>query len=155
MRPVPAVRSLLTSTAVRFLVVGGLATVVDIALFNVLHVLAGTDPVLAKVVSTVVAGVVAFVGNRSWSFPDGASSGVREQLGPYLAVNTVALAVGLVPIEVARLLGTDGVVAMNLAANVIGLGAATTMRFFAYRRWVFAAQPVVEGPAPRVPAPVG
>jgi putative flippase GtrA len=124
---------------VRFLVVGGFATVVDVALFNVLHVVAGGEPLVAKSVSTVTAAVVAFVGNRQWSFASSHGHELRVQVARYIAVTVAGLGLALAPIAVCRyLLGLDGVVAMNVAANVVGLGMATVVRFYGYRRWVFA-----------------
>jgi putative flippase GtrA len=133
-----ALRTNVGSQAVRFLMVGAVATVVDVALFNLLHVLAGVDPLLAKSLSTTTSAVVAFVGNRQWSFPRRQGLGLRRQVSRYVAVNVAGLAIALAPIAVTRsLLGLDGIVAMNVAANVIGLGLATCFRFYGYRHWVF------------------
>src|SRR4051812_3905493 len=127
--------------AVRFLFVGGLATVVDVGLFNVLHVLAGADPIAAKGVSTLAGAVVAFIGNRQWAFAARQSLPVRRQVLRYVLVNLAALGLALVPIPLTRdVLGLDGVVAMNVAANVVGLGMATVFRFAGYRRWVFVPE---------------
>jgi putative flippase GtrA len=129
-----------TGQAVRFLTVGGLATVVDVGLFNLLHVLAGADPLLAKTVSTVAGAMVAFVGNRQWSFAARGDLGLRAQVARYIAITVAALGLAVLPIAVARhLLGLEGIVAMNVAANVVGLGMATAFRFYGYRHWVFPA----------------
>ena len=144
-------RSRLLGQATRFLVVGGLATLVDVGLFNLLHyglsgreVLGATlviGPLTAKVLSTVVAGFVAFVGNRQWSFA-GASGTVRRQALLFLAVNVAALLLALAPLALARYaLGLTGFVALNLAGNVVGLAMATAFRFWGYRRWVFPERP--------------
>ena len=132
----PARRAL--GQAVRFLLVGGVATLVDVGLFNVLHYLVGIGPLSAKVGSTVVAGAVAFVGNRQWSFSDAARGGLRRQVVAYVLVNGAALLLALLPLAVARYaFGLTGVVALNIAGNVVGLAAATALRFEGYRRWVF------------------
>lgn len=88
--------------AVRFLLAGGVATGADVALFNVLHVLAGAEPLAAKSVSTVTAAVVAFVGNRQWSFASGHGHELRVQVARYVAVTAVGLGLALAPIAVAR-----------------------------------------------------
>lgn len=133
------VRALLATQAGRFLVVGGVATVVDVGLFNVLHVLLALDPVLSKALSTSVAAVVAYVGNRTWSFEAGSDQAVGRQVVPYVLVTVVSLGISLVPVFVAREVGLQGVVAMNIAANLVGLGLATAFRFVGYSRWVFTA----------------
>ena len=140
--------------AARFLLVGGIATVVDIGLFNLLHydlldVGLVIGPITAKVTSTLVAGVVAFVGNRQWSF--GAERGpgrLQAQVLAFVLVNAAALLLALLPLAVARyVLGLTGVLALNLAGNVLGLFLATALRFWGYRRWVFPDP--VEQPADR------
>ena len=56
----------------RFLSVGGVAFVVDMGLFNLLRFgpgeLLAEKPITAKVVSTLVATLVSWVGNRLWTF---------------------------------------------------------------------------------------
>ncbi len=141
-------RRLLLSQAGRFLLVGGVATVADVGLFNLLHYGLQVGPLTSKVASTVAGGTVAFLGNREWSFGDQESRSVRSQAPAFLAVNIAALLLALVPLAIARyLLGLTSVVALNLAANVLGLGLATVLRFEGYRRWVFRAAP------PRAAAP--
>lgn len=141
LRPVvdpPAARRV-WSAAVRFLVVGGGATVVDVGLFNVLHYGVGVGPLSSKVASTVVAGLVAFVGNRQWSFA-GTGGRVQHQALRFVVVNAAALLLALLPLAVARyLLGLTSPLDLNIAGNVIGLGLATGLRFYGYHRWVFPA----------------
>lgn len=148
-RLAPAVRSTLAQ-AVRFLVVGGAATVVDVALFNLLHFGLGAGPLTAKVLSSCVSAGAAFAGNRQWTFPRGRSA-LSTQMTLFVAVNIASVLLNLLPLAVARyVLELQGVVALNVAANVVGLGLATTFRFYAYRRWVFAPAPPVDvtPPAP-------
>lgn len=122
----------------RFLVVGGVATIVDVGLLNVLHFGLDVGPLTSKVISTIAGGVVAFVGNRHWSFDDRSQQPVRAQALSFLVVNIVALLLALLPLAITRYaLGLTGVLAINLSANVVGLSLATVARFEGYRRWVF------------------
>ena len=129
--------------AVRFLLVGGVATVVDVGLFNLLHydlldVGLVIGPLSAKVASTLVAGVVAFVGNRQWSFGAKEPGRLHAQALAFVAVNAAALVLALLPLGIARyVLGLTSVLALNVAGNVLGLFLATALRFWGYRRWVF------------------
>lgn len=128
----------ISGQAVRFLLVGGVATVVDIGLFNVLHYAFGIGPLSSKVGSTVIAGGVAFLGNRHWSFGDQQHRGVGRQAWAFALVSVAALALGLVPLAITRYgLEMTGPVALNVSANVIGLALATAFRFYGCRRWVF------------------
>ena len=136
---VPRANPRISGQAARFLLVGGVATVVDIGLFNLLHYAFGVGPLTAKVLSTVVAGVVAFTGNREFSFGDQAGASVRRQVLAFTAVSLVALGLTLLPLAIARYgLGLTGALALNAAANVVGLALGTAFRFYACRRWVFA-----------------
>lgn len=142
----PARRPLLGEAA-RFLLVGGVATVVDVGAFNLLHVALGVGPLTAKVASTVLGGVVAFLGNRQWSFGAGATGPVRRQAVAFALVSLVALGLALLPLAVARyVLGLTGVVALNVAGNVVGLALATAFRFWGCRRYVFTRPVVAEVP---------
>lgn len=139
----PPARRLL-GEATRFLVVGGIATGVDIGIFNLLHYGSGVGPLTSKVVSTVLASVVAFIGNRQWSFDGAAGVRVRRQVLAYVAVTGVALAASLVPLAVARyLLGLTSPLDLNVAGNGVGLAIGTAVRFWGYKKYVFVA-PVQE-----------
>ncbi len=147
----------LSGQALRFLLVGGVATVVDIGLFNVLHYAAGVGPLSSKVASTLVAGTVAFLGNRQWSFGDQQGRGVARQAWAFALVSAAALGLGLIPLAITRYgMEMTGPVAINLSANVVGLAVATAFRFYGCRRWVFpspgVAVPGVVVPEVAVPA---
>ena len=136
--PVLAPRIRALRRLVLFLVVGGVATVADVALFNLLHYGVGVGPLTSKVASTVVGGIIAFVGNRQWSFADHAPGQFRRQVLAFLAVNVASLLLALLPLALARYgLGLTSVLALNIAGNGIGLLMATALRFEGYRRWVF------------------
>lgn len=127
----------------RFLGVGGVAYVVDTGLFNLLLV-AEVESVAAKTVSTAVAIVVSYVGNRWFTFrASSATTGRREaarQVLSFLAVNVVAGGIGVGCLWVSRsVLGFEGALADNLAANVVGVGLGMVVRFVLYRAVVFRA----------------
>ena len=121
----------------KFGVVGGLAFIVDIAVFNV--VLASTDkPLTSKTVSVVVATTVAYAGNRSWTFRKRSRSGVRREYALFFLLNGIGLLIALTCLAISHyLLDFTSALADNISANVIGLGLGTAFRFWSYRRWVF------------------
>jgi putative flippase GtrA len=135
----------------KFGVVGGLAFIVDVGLFNL--VLHATDkPLTSKTVSTVAATTVAYLGNRYWTFRKRSRSGVRREYTLFFILNGVGLAIALTCLFLSHyVFGFTSRLADNIAANVIGLGLGTVFRFWSYRRWVFpellpeAAAPVSEG----------
>ena len=121
----------------KFGVVGGVAFVVDVGLFNLL--LHATDkPLTSKTISTVVATTVAYLGNRHWTFRRRSRSGVRREYTLFFLLNGVGLVIALTCLAISHyLLGFTGRVADNIAANVVGLALGTAFRFWSYRRWVF------------------
>ena len=121
----------------KFGIVGGLAFIVDISVFNL--VLASTDkPLTSKTVSVVVATTVAYAGNRTWTFRRRTRSGVRREYTLFFLLNGIGLLIALTCLAISHyLLDFTSALADNVAANVIGLGLGTAFRFWSYRRWVF------------------
>lgn len=134
------------SSGLKFLAVGGLATIVTIGVFNLLvHVgddpVMGGDPILAYGVALVVGLVVNYVGNRFWVFDAEPGGPVHRQILTFLVVNAVAFAIPAACLAVSRhALGLDSALADNLSANVVGLVLATATRWWLYRRVVFAGR---------------
>ncbi len=128
----------------RFGVVGVVGLVVNVVLFNVLHVtvLSPTrvqnGPFWAELISTSVAIVVNWLGNRYWTFRhQRRSHWVRE------GIEFVLVSIGgLIIVEGCLLfseyvLGFQSQLADNIATNVVGLALGTIFRFAFYRFWVF------------------
>ena len=123
----------------KFGVVGGVAFVVDVGLFNLfLHV---TDkPLTSKAVSTIIATTVAYAGNRTWTFRLRGRSTVQREYALFFLLNGVGLVIALTCLAVSHyVLDFTGRLADNIAANGVGLVLGTTFRFWSYRRWVFPA----------------
>ena len=133
----------------RFLTVGGLGFVVDVGLFNLLRFDLGfgdgegvlvDKPITAKIISVVVATMVTYAGNRTWTWRHRERSGVLREYSLFFLLNGVGLAITVLPLAISHyVLGLTSPLADNIAANVVGLAMGTTFRFFAYRRWVFRA----------------
>ncbi|GAB3397361.1 hypothetical protein GCM10027515_01490 [Schumannella luteola] len=141
----------LISQLLRFGVVGGVGFVIDVGLFNLLSATVlhpanlHEGPLIAKTISTTVAIVANWIGNRFWTF--------REHRGPRIwreglqfgVVSVGGLLIGLGCLWISRYaLGFDNVVADNIAGNVVGLALGTVFRFWLYRVWVFAPHTPVE-----------
>lgn len=138
-----AAAAALIAQLAKFGVVGSIAYVVDVGLFNLLSyagsspLLAG-QPLLAKVVSTGVATVVAWLGNRYWTFRHHRRPDVTREFVLYLAMCMIGLLIALSCLWVSHyVLGFTSPLADNISANVIGLLAGTAFRFWAYKRFVF------------------
>jgi putative flippase GtrA len=123
----------------KFGMVGAVAFVVDVGLFNlVLH--ATEKPLTSKTISTVAATTVAYFGNRYWTFRRRSRSGLGREYTLFFLLNGVGLAIALGCLAISHyLLGFTGRWADNIAANGIGLALGTMFRFWSYRRFVFPA----------------
>jgi len=134
---------------VRFGSVGALAFVVDVGLFNLLRYgpgeVLGDKPLTAKIISVAVSTVVAWLGNRYWTFTARRTESRTRELVLYGLVNVVGMLVAVACLWVSHyLLGLTSALADNVSANVVGLVLASGLRYLGYRRWVFTG-----GAAPR------
>jgi putative flippase GtrA len=126
----------------KFGVVGLVAFVVDVAVFNFLLYhssgLLHGKPTTAKVVSTLVATVVSYIGNRFWTFRHRDRVGNAREYVLFFLINGIGLAIAAGCVAFSNyVLGLTSPLANNISANVVGLGLGTMFRFWAYRKWVF------------------
>ncbi len=121
----------------KFGVIGTVAFVIDVGLFNLLLHL--TDkPLTSKALSTVAATTVAYAGNRYWTFRRRSRSTVRREYALFLVLNGIGLAIALACLATSHyLLDFTSRLSDNIAANVVGLVLGTAFRFWSYRRFVF------------------
>lgn len=123
----------------KFVVVGGFCFVLDFVLFNLFHFGLRLGPLTSTALSTVIATLASYVGNRLWSFAHRVNDDTHEgrSLGIYLLINLAGLAITLAAVGAGHdVLGLKGPVALNVA-KLVGTGVATVFRFVGYRRWVF------------------
>ena len=137
----------------KFGVVGAVAYVVDVGVFNLLRFagprLLEDKPLTAKVISVGVATIVAWVGNRYWTFRRRRRVDARRELMAFVFMNLVGLGIGLSCLAISHyVLDLRSPLADNISANVIGLGLGTAFRFVAYRTWVFTELRDEVPPAP-------
>ena len=127
----------------KFGVVGLVALVVDVGLFNLLRFAGGEGPMYdkpltAKIVSVTVATTVAYFGNRFWTFRDRGRTSFGREYALFFVLNAVGLAISVGFLWFSHYaLGFTSALADNISANVIGLALGTLFRFWSYRRWVF------------------
>jgi putative flippase GtrA len=142
--PEGRLRGLLVQLA-QFGLVGAAGFLIDVTVFNTLRLtvlspeVIHTGPLLAKVISTVLAIAANWLGNRYWTFRGNRQdSTVREGI-EFFAVSLVGMAIGLGCLWVSHyVLGFTSVLADNISANVVGLALGAVFRFALYRYWVFA-----------------
>lgn len=135
----------------RFGTVGLISLVVDLGVFNLLHETVLSDkPITAKVVSGSVAATNAFLLNRHWSFKARTKRALHHDYALFFFFNAVGLGVSLACLAVSHYaLDLTSRLADNVAANGVGLALGTAFRFWAYRRYIWLAEPPDEPPSSR------
>jgi len=79
------------SRMLRFAIVGGIGTVVDFGIFNLLVQLMGMDKEIAQAISFGFAVINNFVLNRTWTFPDARGKNLVTQLIQFAVVSVLGL----------------------------------------------------------------
>jgi putative flippase GtrA len=135
----------------KFGTVGGIAFLIDLAIFNIL-LQAGLETLLAKTVSTVIATTVAFLGNRFWTWRHRSHDHMARQYTMFFFLNAVGLAIALCCLAISHYgLGhfwpaLQSKAADNISGQLVGTAMGTLFRFWSYRRFVF--RPAAERPEP-------
>lgn len=136
-------RALVTQLT-RFGLVGLVGLAVDVGVFNLLllTVLSPSviheGPIFAKIISTSLAIVTNWQGNRHWTFRDDRRHHWFREGVEFVIVSIGGMGISLLCLWISHyLLGFTSLLADNLATNGIGLVLGTAFRFTFYRIWVF------------------
>jgi putative flippase GtrA len=122
----------------KFGIVGAFNAVLDIALFNWLHFSVGIGPLTSKALSVTVAATSSYFMNRHWAFAHRARTGIKREYVLFIVLSAVGLAIVEVCLGVTRYgFGRTDPLALNIAANGVGLVLGTLWRFWSFKRWVF------------------
>jgi putative flippase GtrA len=125
----------------KFGVVGVLAFAITIGLTNALHSGAKMGPVTATVIATVVATLFAFFGNRQWAFKHRKGKGLGHESLLFFLFNGIGLLIQAGAVQFASWkFGKNDTLAINVFL-LLGVGVATLVRLYCYRRWVFLSPP--------------
>lgn len=132
----------LVGEVLRFLAVGGLATLVSVVGFNalvhgiLLHAAPMRhQPIAAYVLVNVLAGLAAYLGIRLWAFSQREVRDPMASVVRFFALGAATMVIPVTCLAVSRyVLGLTGLWADNISANVVGLGLSTAARFWVFRR---------------------
>ena len=129
--------------AIKFGVIGLLAFIIDMGSFNLLRrTLLEDKPTAAVIVSASIATAFAWVGNRTWTFRHRRNRPVHHEAALFAGTNGVALLIQAAAVAFSNyVLGFNSLTADNVA-KVVAIGMGTIFRFWAYRRFVFAGEPI-------------
>lgn len=156
----------------KFGMVGAVAFVIDLGGYNLLvfgpNLLglvgeAGTTgvlhdkPLTARIISAGVATLVAWLGNRLWTFRHRRQRPAYHELALFVGFNLAAMVIAVVCLGFSRyVLDLHTQLADNVT-NIVGIGFGTLFRFWTYRTFVFVGSDLAEDPHPadldRLPTP--
>lgn len=122
----------------KFGVIGVLGLIITNGVYDVLHNQSGVGPVTSTTIATIVATIVAYIGNRYWSFRHRTRTGILRETVVFFVLNGIGLliqdaAVGFNYYALdMRHSRAAGFIALN-----VGIALATLFRFWSYRRFVW------------------
>ncbi|GAB3800124.1 hypothetical protein GCM10028798_14160 [Humibacter antri] len=120
--------------SVRFLIIGAASTVIEIGLFNLFFLAFGWSPVWAKIASSLIALINAYIGNREWAFRDRGRHGRFREAVLFLLVNGACTVLGAVIVWAGEAMFGRGGLIVN-AVNIVSIGIVVIVRF-AFYHWV-------------------
>jgi len=118
-----------------FGLVGAVGFIIDIGLFNLFF---HDGQIVAKCISTSVATIVTYFGNRYFSFSHRARSGIGRETSVFFSINVLTLLFSLAVIAIFEY--PFGFKHHVLVMNLVNLGTiaiGTLFRFWSYKRFVF------------------
>lgn len=134
---------------VKFAVVGGIGSLIDIGVMNLMTQVFHLPLVLGGSISFVCAVTNNFFGNRYWTYPDSRSKPVHHQLGMFFIVNAIGIAIRIpilkyVEPPLARLfesmarLSFDAADALAKNATLLfAIGVVMLWNYFVNRYWTY------------------
>jgi putative flippase GtrA len=144
----------------KFGMVGAVAFVIDLGGYNLLvfgpHLQGLVDegttagalhdkPLTARIISATLATLVAWLGNRLWTFRHRRNRQATHELALFVFFNVAAMVIAVVCLGFSRyVLDLHSQLADNIT-NVVGICFGTLFRFWSYRKYVFAGT-LVEDP---------
>lgn len=121
----------------KFGVIGVLNFIITIAISDTLHLVVGLGPLTSFGIGTAVATTFSYFANRYWTFRHRDTTGLGREYVLFFVFNGVGLVITWVFIGVTHyVLGIQSGLAYNIS-QVVGTGAATLFRYWAYKKWVF------------------
>jgi putative flippase GtrA len=121
----------------KFLIVGGTGVVVVLVGSDLLHFELGLGKFTSVTLATIVATILAFLGNRYWSFAKRQGAGARTETIMFFLLNGVGLLIQYGSIGlVTDVFGLSDRVWYTVA-NLVGIGIGTLFRFWSYRKWIW------------------
>lgn len=128
----------------RFLLVGALSTLIEVAAFNLFVYAFGWDTVVSKIIASLIALVNAYLGNREFTFGHRDRRSRRQELLLFVVANAACTVLGALIVWGGEALAgavlgeAPGPVLLNVI-NLFSIAVVVVARFGFYHRVVFRA----------------
>ena len=126
--------------AAKFGIVGFAGVLVNLGVTDWAHFSLGVDAVEASILGGVVSTILAFLGNRYWSFRNRERIPIARETTMFVVLNGIGIAIQALTIYLFK---HDAHVTTGLpytAANMLGILLGTVFRWWSYRKWVWLAK---------------
>jgi putative flippase GtrA len=130
---------------VQFAVIGGLGFILDTAIFNLIFIMTEPHkPIVAKFISTIVAIIFNWIGNRKFAFTEKTSKKAHHEFFQFAIATLSGLVISLgitwgvnYPMKDAYTWVSSNLLLINNIANVVGLVLGSISKYILYKHWVF------------------
>ena len=139
----------------KFGLVGAVAFVIDLGGYNLLvfgpgvlqdEPLLNDRPLTARIVSASVATLVAWLGNRLWTFRRRRQRPAAHELALFVLFNVAAMVIAVACLGFSRYVLDLHTQLSDNVTNIVGIGIGTLFRFWTYRTFVFVGDSMLERP---------
>lgn len=128
----------------KFGAVGGIGTLINLGVFNLVRHTTEIPVVRASIIATAVAICCNYIGFRYFTYRDRDKSGRTREMTLFLLFSVIGLVIENGVLYLATYgFGWDSRLQSNIF-KFLGIGVATLFRFWSYRTWVFKALPARE-----------
>ncbi len=125
---------------IKFLLVGGFATLVDLGVFDLAFWVIAGNPLISKTLSFLVSTAIKYGGNKYWTFQKHEVPRVSEVV-QFVVITLVALGIDLSTFHYAtKTLGPQFGVSLHLWTQIsviLSALSSAVVSFLGYKLWVF------------------
>lgn len=127
---------------IKFGSVGFISYLVNLITFNILVYFKFSPLYQSSKIGTLIAGLlsilVAFIGNRNWTWKNRNFHKVKKQIALFILVNLLAIIFNLLLLYIFRdILLIRSQLVDNIIVNIIGQVIGTIFRFYMYNKVIF------------------
>lgn len=122
----------------KFGIVGGMSYVATVLVDEAYLLIQRNEHLTAYIVANVAATVVAYLGNRYWTYKDRESAGGAREMFLFLAINGVAIAIQSAVVALTfYVLHMRSHVENFFSEFVLAIAIGMAFRFWCYRTFIF------------------